>query len=308
MVAYRRHTVPFVLLSPDAKLRFVEATGPETIRLWFKDPITANVGNPLGGVVFHGPSGTNPVDLNIDAAGPDWIDVDTLGTQFNHVQMLGPVTNLFGESGEVATGYGMAVTRTGIVNVTIAQLNLVPDEIRYSFDHDLLLCNPPYIFQARSPGGVWRTQAIKSGTGADWQEFLWIWGIPLPTEWRIVTYPTGMVWVDGYLDVPADGLVLPIPGGKISSVQVQVPNTYSWEWAEADLIGVVGVPTEPQMYSVPTGWVSPTAVGGWGADFTLFTFPLLGNPATLWRLNAQVTGHTFLGGSLEMPQNGVPFH
>jgi len=289
---------------PDAKLKSAEVTGPCSLRLTFKDPITANVGNPLGGVVFTGPGGPNPAPLNISAAGSDCIDLDTLGRQFNHVQMLGPVTNLFGESGFVATGYGMSVSNPGVVYVTSAQLSLVPDEIRFTFDSNINVMVPPHTGQARAPGAAWRALTIKTGTGADWQEFLWSWGAPLPTEWRINTCPSHWSFVNGYLEVPQSGSVLPVAGGLLARVEYEVPDKCFWYFVNEDLNAVAGLPVEMEVFVPGTGWLPAALVFDWNNDVIRMNHGIGGVAPTLWRLNAQPTGLTFVSGALALPQNG----
>jgi len=218
--------------------------------------------------------------------------------------MLGPVTNLYGPSGFVAVGYGMAITRPGIVNITSAQLSLVPSETRFTFDTNLNVVIPPYSFEARAPADTWRFQTIKSGTGPNWQEWLWSWGSPLPVEYRCLTYPTGHKFVDGYLDIPVSGLILPVVGGLISSVEDLGSEQIKWNFANADLIGVAGVPIELEVYTPAVGWKPAYAVDSWAGDHIITLHDITVFTPTLWRLNVQPTSLTFTSGDLAIPQIG----
>ena len=298
--------VPFASVPSDAWLLKVEALSGLLVRLTFKDPITANVGNPLGGVVFRGPGGPNPADLTIINKGPDWIEVNTLGRQFDRVQMLGPVTNLAGPSGEVATGYGMAITRPGIVNVTSVQLSLAPDELRFTFDDTLGTVCVPYFFQARAPSSPWSGTYVKSGSGPNWQEWLWSGGVLLPIDWQIVNYPSNIYFDNGYLEIPQSGPVLPTAGGLVNRVEKVGANNNDWWWANGDNQAVTTPPPELQLYAPIAGWVSPNSLPIWFPYLTRVGYPLAGEVATFWRLNAQPTGHNFVSGPLSLPQNGTP--
>jgi len=293
---------------PDAWLKSAEALSGVIVRLTFKDPITANVGNPLGGVVFRGPFDPSVTDLNIEAKGDDWIEVDTLGRQFNHVQMLGPVTNVAGPSGHVATGYGLAIARPGVVSITKAQFIHIVPRVEFTFNKDVLAADPPHLFQAGSPGNPWRSMVVCAGYEDNRALYLWLTGIPWPTRYRILLYPTGTIFDNGYLEIPQDGTVLPSDGGLVYSVEKELPDRYGWYWANADNQAVTVPPPELELFAPIAGWVVPNALLGWGPDVTYVGYPLGGEEATLWRLNAQPAGHAFLSGPLAIPQASVPIN
>lgn len=291
-------------MPPDAKLLSAEAVGPETVRLTFKDKITANKNNPLGGVVFDGPIGSSETDLDICDKGKDWIEVDTLGRQFDHVQMLGPVTHLWGASGSVATGYGMAIERPPVVDITNVELKPVPSEIHFDFSALISSFGIPSGIDARAPDAAWRGLVNKSGSGPDWQELLWVWGVPLPTQWRVQTYPNNIVFADGWLNVPISGSILPMAGGLIDHVSYVPPNDIYWHWAGGDQTACAGLPPELQVWAPVVGWTAPTVLFFWDANRSDYVYNFAGQTPTIWRLNAQPAGSVFASGVLSIPQNG----